>query len=82
MTGTESHDVTIPDLIKRAGGATAIQRGSRGEVSAAAVYKWPKIGIPDRHWPLIISLTGATADELLSANQIARATPSMNGAGS
>lgn len=62
----------IPDIIKRAGGAAAIEAASGGEVTAAAAYKWQKIGIPDRHWPLIMRLTGVTADELLQANIDAR----------
>ncbi|WP_375142885.1 hypothetical protein [Pelagibacterium sp. 26DY04] len=37
-----------------------------------AVYKWPKIGIPDRHWPTIIRLAGCTAQDLFEANLAAR----------
>ena len=59
---------TIPDIIKRSGGAVAIEIASQGEVKAAAVYKWSKIGVPDRHWPLLMRLSGATAQELLAAN--------------
>lgn len=63
---------TVADIIKRAGGAPAIETASDGEVKAGAVYKWPKIGVPDRHWPLLMRLSGASADELLTANIAAR----------
>jgi hypothetical protein len=67
--------LTVPDIIKRAGGATAIETASKAEgggVTAEAVYKWPGIGIPDRHWPLIMRLSGATASQMLAANVAAR----------
>lgn len=63
---------TIPEIVKRAGGAVTIEAESLGELTAGAVYKWTKIGIPDRHWPLIMRLSRATADELLAANIAAR----------
>ena len=66
-------DLTISEIIKLAGGASAIERESGGSVTAEAAYKWPKIGIPDRHWPLIMRLTRATADQLFRANVVARA---------
>lgn len=65
---------TIHDLIKAAGGAKAVQEASDGAISRDAVYKWPSIGIPDRHWELIIRLAGASPDELYQANLMARAT--------
>ena len=67
-------DLTIPEIIKRAGGPPAIERESGGSVTAEAAYKWPKIGIPDRHWSLIMRLTAVTADQLFRANQAARST--------
>ena len=63
---------TIPDIIKDAGGASAIAGASDGRVSIDAIYKWPKIGIPDRHWPLVLPLAKASADELMAANLMAR----------
>lgn len=66
---------TVRDIIKAAGGPAAIAEASEatdGRVSIEAVYKWPTIGIPDRHWPLIMPLAGATADEMLAANVAAR----------
>lgn len=63
---------TIPQIIEASGGAKAIQAESNGAFSVDAVYKWPTIGIPDRHWPLLIKLAGATPEELFKANAVAR----------
>lgn len=66
---------TIDQIIKDAGGARAISEASgpvddagKRPISYDAVYKWSKIGIPDRHWSLVMSLTETTADELFQAN--------------
>lgn len=67
---------TVSDIIKDAGGAAAISDASSGKVTVEAIYKWPKIGIPDRHWPIVLPLANATADEMLAANVAARA-PSL-----
>lgn len=63
---------TISDIIKAAGGPAKVADASSGVVSVDAVYKWPKIGIPDRHWPLVMPLAGASAEEMLAANVAAR----------
>lgn len=63
---------TVAQIIQDAGGATAIADASNGVIKKDAVYKWPTIGIQDRHWPLLMSLTRVSADELFSANQAAR----------
>lgn len=63
---------TIADIIKDAGGAVSIAEASRGRITAQAIYKWPKIGIPDRHWPIVLPLAKATAEEMLAANLLAR----------
>jgi len=72
----DMRDALIRDIIKRAGGASAIAAAAPADapVTIEAVYKWPKIGIPDRHWPWIMQLAGVTADELLTANVAARST--------
>lgn len=62
----------IRQIINAAGGATAISKASDGTIKADAVYKWPHIGIPDRHWPIVMPLAGATADEMLAANVAVR----------
>lgn len=68
----DSIDSPITDIIRRCGGAKVVAREAE-RVSVDAVYKWTKIGIPDRHWPLVIRLSGVTADELVQANTIVRA---------
>jgi hypothetical protein len=64
---------TVKEILDAAGGPGKIADASAGAVSIEAVYKWPKIGIPDRHWPCIMGLCDVTADELLAANVAARA---------
>lgn len=70
----------IKAIIADCGGVSAIHKASAAQVGEAdaikrdAVYKWPTIGIPDRHWPLVMGLSGATADEMLAANVAARET--------
>ena len=64
--------ITVRSIIASAGGAAAIETASNGSLQRGAVYKWPQIGIPDRHWPLLMRLSGASADEMLAANQLAR----------
>jgi hypothetical protein len=63
---------TVTEIIKAAGGPAKIAGASCGAISADAVYKWPKIGIPDRHWPLVMPLARASAAEMLAANVEAR----------
>jgi hypothetical protein len=73
MSETETHARTVREIIEAAGGPIAIAAASEGSVTAEAVYKWPRIGIPDRHWTFILPLARATADEMLAANVAARA---------
>lgn len=66
----------IPEIIKAAGGPRKLHehitaRGTKFTIDA--IYKWPTIGIPDRHWPLLIKLAKATPEELFKANSAARA---------
>lgn len=70
---------TIEQIIQAAGGARAISEASgpidgngKRPLTYDAVYKWSKIGIPDRHWSLVMSLTPATTEELYAANLAAR----------
>lgn len=65
--------MTVDEIIKLAGGAAKIAGESADAIKADAVYKWPKIGIPDRHWPLIIRLAPEiTPQQLFEANITAR----------
>lgn len=63
---------TVADIIKDCGGAARIAEESRGAIKKDAVYKWPTIGVPDRHWPLLRRLTTVTPEELFEANVAAR----------
>ncbi|WP_415279280.1 carph-isopro domain-containing protein [Brucella sp. BZ] len=68
------HSVT--QIIELAGGAAVIADASKGRIKKDAVYKWPNIGIPDRHWPIIIKLAEVSPDDLFFANCKARRVPS------
>lgn len=67
--------LTVSEIIGRAGGPRAISdasQRSKEPFSKDAVYKWVKGGIPDRHWPIIISLTGLKVSQIYEANVAAR----------
>lgn len=63
---------TISDIIERAGGAEKIAPACK--LKKDAIYKWPGIGIPDRHWSKIIDLAEGkvTVQMLYEANRAAR----------
>jgi hypothetical protein len=65
---------TISEIIKDSGSARGISEASNGEITKDAVWKWSTIGVPDRHWPLLIQLSGATPEELYEANLVVRGT--------
>jgi hypothetical protein len=67
---------TVADIIKDAGGPSAIATESKGSISVEAVYKWPRIGIPDRHWAVVMPRAKASAHEMLLANTAARSKES------
>lgn len=64
---------SVREIIEAAGGAPAIAKASEGTVTVDVVYKWQQNRrIPDNHWPLVMPLASATADEMLAANLAAR----------
>ena len=68
----------VRTIIDAAGGPKKIAEATRDTkrpIIAKSVYDWPRLGIPERHWPIIIALAKASADELLRANVAARAGP-------
>lgn len=72
--------MTIKEIIKLSGGAKAIADAIDG-LKPDAVYKWPSIGIPDRHWPVIISLApDITPQVLFEANVQARSAETAGAA--
>ena len=67
----------IKQIIAEAGGPKKIAAASRttdSPITAKAVYDWPAIGIPERHWAIFIRLARATTDELHKANLRVRAS--------
>ena len=62
---------TISQIIDDAGGPQRIKEAA-SKLTADAVRKWRSFGVPDRHWPILIDLAGATPAELYEANRIAR----------
>jgi hypothetical protein len=72
-TPSVARPCTVKGILEHAGGPTKIAEASAGAISVEAVYKWSKIGIPDRHWSILMGLCDVTADELYAANLAARA---------
>lgn len=72
--------MTVKEIISKAGGPKAVAEALGGSVKVDAVYKWPSIGIPDRHWPKLIELAGVSAQELFDANVAARAVETESAA--
>lgn len=74
--------LSVAKIIERAGGAIAIAAAADRmgvRLKKDAVYKWPAIGIPDRHWPIIISLADVGPVALYEANLAARGFPQKVG---
>ncbi|WP_245892890.1 carph-isopro domain-containing protein [Devosia naphthalenivorans] len=72
MTEGMDSTLTLAEIIKKAGGPAAIAEASGGGIKKDAVYKWPSIGVPDRHWQILIERAGVTAEQLYAANLEAR----------
>ena len=68
---------TVKAIIEDAGGpgkiASAIGKRGSPAVSVKGVYNWKRIGIPEKHWPLMERLCEASAEELHKANRRLRA---------
>lgn len=43
--------------------------GSETPITAKGVYNWFKLGIPQRHWPVIMKLARSSEAEIFKANQ-------------
>lgn len=62
---------TVSDIIRRGGGPDqiaqkAIENGVK--LTADAVKKWRKNGIPEKHWPILMDLSGIDVKRLFAAN--------------
>jgi hypothetical protein len=62
--------LTVQNIVARCGGAAFL--ATQVSLSAWAVYKWYRDGIPNRHWPTIIELSGVSAAELYHADRLAK----------
>jgi hypothetical protein len=68
---------TVRGIISAAGGRQAIADASanprfraKKTISVEAVHKWPKIGIAEDHWPLMLQLVaGLTVQDIYAANR-------------
>jgi hypothetical protein len=79
-------DFTVEEIIELAGGAPAIAEATLNtpiEVKTNSVYKWKKIGIPERFWDLIMKRSSEqlTVSQIYSANRRARAEASSDSDG-
>lgn len=64
--------MSVSDIIAKAGGRELVAQ--RVEKTEWAIKKWERNGIPDRHWPVLIEMSGdtLTPDDLYRANREAR----------
>jgi len=66
----------ISALIERCGGPDAIVQASADAgnkvTDRSTVYKWSRIGVPEKHWGLLIELSGATPNQLHAMNERVR----------
>lgn len=61
-------NLTPREIIHACGGAERVAQASGG-MTVWMVWKWYKNGIPSKHWPLVMRLSGLSADAILSANE-------------
>jgi len=62
---------SISEIIEAAGGIEVV--ADKIDKTTSAIRKWSQIGIPDRHWPVLIEMGQQKFDErdLYRANQVA-----------
>lgn len=68
-------DLTVSELIKRAGGVekiSALSMTTDAPVTPSAVHKWRANGIPELHWPIFIDQTGVSVEMIYRANEALR----------
>lgn len=64
---------TVREIVSDAGGPERISAASlklekKRRITEKGVYSWHRIGIPQKHWPLIMPLAGTNERELFAAN--------------
>lgn len=68
----------VKTIIEDAGGPRKIAeatKDTRWRIVPKSVYDWLRIGIPEKHWPVISKLTKTNPVELHEANKEVRARP-------
>ena len=63
---------TVRDIIQDCGGPSRIASESRAHehsISEKGVYSWHRIGIPQKHWPVVMALSGRDERQIFAANQ-------------
>lgn len=60
----------VRQIIDACGGADAL--AERLSISGWAIHKWPKNGIPEKHWAALIDIAESSPQELFGANERAR----------
>jgi sucrose-6-phosphate hydrolase SacC (GH32 family) len=64
--------MTLLEIIEASGGPQAISDASqisRKPISVWAIYRWQTRGIPEQHWPLLMTLVRElTVEEIYRAN--------------
>ena len=68
----------VRKIIKDAGGPAVISAASMRskkfrQIKYKSVFDWPRLGLPEWHWPLLMSLIDITPHELHEANKKVRA---------
>lgn len=66
---------TIHEIIAACGGSERIAKEAKKrkvKLSEWGVKKWPSIGIPEKHWDMIIDLCGSSIEELYRVNRATR----------
>jgi DNA-binding phage protein len=58
---------SIKEIIEAAGGITSVAR--RVGKSRNSVWAWQNNGVPDWHWPTLMSMAKVTPQQLFDANQ-------------
>lgn len=68
---------SVKDIIQECGGPPKIASESRAHehsISEKGVYSWHRIGIPQKHWPVVMALSGRDERQIFAANQALTAT--------
>jgi hypothetical protein len=68
---------SVQDIIQSCGGPEKIEAEARNrgtKLTSWAVKKWLQNGIPEKHWRLVMDMSGATIELIYQANDAFRAS--------